>query len=230
MEYNKYQNAKIYKIEPTCEHEPNEVYYGSTTKELNQRYIEHKCAYTQWKNKKYAHSTVFDLFDKYTVNNCNIDLLEMYPCNTNKELTSREGYYILNNPHINKKVNGLSKQDSYKLWRSKNLESESKRFKKFYDANKEYNLNRRKEYYKQNKDEICRKIKCLCGGCYTSNHKKVHYKTTKHQQYETTKIIKHINETFEIVEQLTKALDDDNIAELKRLNECLTMGFEDRRL
>ena len=38
-----YSKGKIYKIEPIVEHEPTEIYIGSTTKEyLSQRMVTHK--------------------------------------------------------------------------------------------------------------------------------------------------------------------------------------------
>ncbi len=90
-----YNNGKIYKIEPICDHEENEIYIGSTTKQyLSQRFVYHRSNYKSWKNEKYHKITVFDLFEKYGVENCQIFLLELVNVNSKDELLAREGYFI----------------------------------------------------------------------------------------------------------------------------------------
>ena len=49
-----YSKAKIYKIEPICDHEEDEIYIGSTTKStLAQRMTTHRSNYKQWKIQPY---------------------------------------------------------------------------------------------------------------------------------------------------------------------------------
>ena len=48
-----YKQGKIYKIEPICDHEPHEIYIGSTTKKyLSQRLQQHKNDYKRFLNNK----------------------------------------------------------------------------------------------------------------------------------------------------------------------------------
>ena len=45
-----YNNGKIYKLEPMCNHDDGDIYIGSTTKEyLCQRMTAHKYQYKQYK-------------------------------------------------------------------------------------------------------------------------------------------------------------------------------------
>jgi len=71
-----YQNGKIYFIEPICEHEENERYIGSTTKQyLSQRMESHRSSYKQWRKNKVINLrfvTSYILFEKYGLENCQI--------------------------------------------------------------------------------------------------------------------------------------------------------------
>ena len=69
-----YSKGKIYKIEPICEHDEEEIYIGSTTKDyLSQRMVKHKSTYQQWKKGQQPYMvSIYKLFDKYGFKNCNI--------------------------------------------------------------------------------------------------------------------------------------------------------------
>ena len=48
-----YSNGKIYKIEPICEHNEDDIYIGSTTKQyLSQRMDKHRSDYKRWQQGK----------------------------------------------------------------------------------------------------------------------------------------------------------------------------------
>ena len=101
---NIYNQSKIYKIEPITEHEEHEIYIGSTTKKyLSQRLQQHKSSYKSYLNNKANKYTIYDLFNKYGVENFNIYLLENYNCNDINELRAKEGDYIRKLKCINKK-------------------------------------------------------------------------------------------------------------------------------
>ena len=73
MNQNIYNESKIYKIEPIKEHEENEIYIGSTTtKYLSQRLQQHKNSYKTDLNHKSSKYSIYDLFNKYGVENFNI--------------------------------------------------------------------------------------------------------------------------------------------------------------
>jgi len=137
MENNKYLNGKIYKITNNLN---NDIYIGSTCQNLKQRFQCHIRRYKQFINNKTNKLTVFDLFIKYGVNNCKIELIELYNCNSKNELELKEGYYIKNNNCVNKYIAGRSKQQ-YRI------------------DNKEKIKNNKKIYYIKNKDIIKEKIK-----------------------------------------------------------------------
>ena len=49
---NKYNNSKIYKIEPVCDYDEGDIYIGSTTqKYLSNRMQQHRKDYKRWKNE-----------------------------------------------------------------------------------------------------------------------------------------------------------------------------------
>jgi hypothetical protein len=83
-----YSNGKIYKIEAinTVEGDKH-TYVGSTAKKhLSHRMDCHRRDYAQWKkgNIKSSKITSFDIFDKYGIDNCQIILLETFPCDSMK--------------------------------------------------------------------------------------------------------------------------------------------------
>lgn len=45
--------------------------------------------------------SVFEIFDSCGLTNCEMVLMENYPCENEKELWKRECEYILNNPRVN---------------------------------------------------------------------------------------------------------------------------------
>ena len=99
-----YQKTKIYKIES---HLGDKIYAGSTAKEyLSQRFQLHKVQYKRWKNGVGVKYTSFELFDEYGLENCNIVLIEAYPCNSKDEKNAKEGHYIKTLECVNKIVVG----------------------------------------------------------------------------------------------------------------------------
>ena len=129
-----YNNGKIYKIEPNCEHEKNEIYIGSTTKKyLSQRMVEHRGNYNRWKNGQTNKTMSFDLFEKYGLDNCDIILIENVNVNSKDELIAREKHFIKTLKCINKLVPGRTK-------------------KEHYEENKEVLLEKQKQYYNDNID------------------------------------------------------------------------------
>ena len=123
-----YSKGKIYKI---IDESNNDVYYGSTTQTLKRRYKNHE---------------VFTRYNK-SRDNCRIELIEDYPCNSREELEKREQYYLDNNDCINKKRAFTS--------RDLELQMNRTRVKKWIEQNRDYYLeehkkrnNKRREYQK----------------------------------------------------------------------------------
>lgn len=106
-----YNNGKIYKIVPN---QGDEVYIGSTTRDrLCQRMEGHRSAYFRFKNGKGGKITSCDLFDKYGIENCEIELIELVNCNSKDELHVRERFWIKSSNCVNKNIAGRSKKEYY---------------------------------------------------------------------------------------------------------------------
>ena len=201
-----YNEGKIYRIVPNCEHEPHEQYIGSTTKEyLSQRMTLHRSQYRRWKDGKTTLITSFLLFEKYGVDNCNIYLLENVDAKDKNELNSREGYFIRTLPCVNKNIPGRSKKEYRhdnrdKLKFDKNVYYQENRERLMQKArcddlkNKEYNLEYKKKYYVDNKTALIEKtrlfreqhsslVECPCGSKIKEYKMKDHIKSKKHQCY-----------------------------------------------
>ena len=95
MSENIYSSGKIYKI---CDNSYNMCYFGSTVQKLTQRMTSHRKDYRQYKSgDKKKYTSAFAIFDEYGIDNCKIELVEVFPCNSKEELHKREGEYIRNN-------------------------------------------------------------------------------------------------------------------------------------
>ena len=131
-----YNNGKIYKIEPIVDHLEDEIYVGSTTKKyLSQRMDNHRSSYKLWTDGKTNNFTVFDLFNKYGIDNCKIYLLESVNANSKDELLAREGYYIRSLKCVNRKIEGRTA-------------------KEYRKDNKDKITEQKKQYRKDNKEKI----------------------------------------------------------------------------
>lgn len=84
-----YYNGKIYKIIPTDVKELNDIYIGSTILSLKEEMEEQIDNYYRIIKKIRFGSE--DLFIKYGVDNCKIELIEEFKCNSMEALLKREG-------------------------------------------------------------------------------------------------------------------------------------------
>jgi hypothetical protein len=84
----------IYKIVPKGEHEPNEIYIGSTRQPLSIRLSKHRHDYKRFLNNKYNYVSSFSLFSKYGIDNCEIIELEKCEDISNTDLRTIERMYI----------------------------------------------------------------------------------------------------------------------------------------
>tara|TARA_R110000796_G_C14281933_1_gene402773 strand:+ start:44 stop:553 length:510 start_codon:yes stop_codon:yes gene_type:complete len=102
-----YANGKIYKIVG----EDGSTYYGSTTQILRLRKNEHlSCKGTT------AHQKIISQMDWDMI------LVENYPCESKKELESREAWYIRGNPCVNKYIPGRTKREYMKKYSEEHSE------------------------------------------------------------------------------------------------------------
>jgi hypothetical protein len=101
-----YNESKIYKI---ISNFGDLVYVGSTTKKyLSSRLAQHKSKYkiynTGTKTKTTLLFELFQLFDAYKPENCEIILIENVNVNSINELHARERYYIETLNCVNKSL------------------------------------------------------------------------------------------------------------------------------
>ena len=168
-------------------------YVGSTCKEkLCQRMSHHRSQYKRC-NEGMAS---FILFDKFGVDNCIIELIELFPCNSKDEITKKEGEYIKQLNCVNKRVEGRTKDQYYqdnkedileyrKQYKNNNPEKIKKQCKLYYENNKDQILEKSKIYGRNFKDEISYRksvpFVCGCGSTIRTGEKARHIKTMKHK-------------------------------------------------
>lgn len=118
-------------------------YYGSTFSTLEKRRYNHTV-----KARIHTQIKVYSKANEIGINNIKIELVEIYPCQTRKELLERENYYIitnLSNPLcLNSRVSYLSieekkdKQKIYnKIYRNTHID-EIKEYEKTYKSNQQF--------------------------------------------------------------------------------------------
>lgn len=138
---SKYNRGKIYSIIA-----PNGYcYIGSTIQSLSDRFTNHKSNFKRWIDNRATKTSVYDLFIQSGPDNCKIELIENFPCDSRADLERREGEIIKNTKCINKVIAGRKSEE----YRRDNAEILSKKFKEFYNKNKEEQIQRVKDYYQE---------------------------------------------------------------------------------
>ena len=144
-----YTKGQIYMIEPKCEYEEGDIYYGSTIQPLSKRVGLHRSKSNSCLSKI--------LIEKY--GEVKIVLVKLFPCNSKQELEAEEAKYIRENKCINKNI-PLRTDKEYREDNKEKIKEcceKNKEKKKEYDNNyREDNKEKIKEYFKE-------KITCDCG-------------------------------------------------------------------
>ena len=156
-----YEKGQIYKVVDVAY---DLCYIGSTTEKLVKRFGRHRRQYRSYRLGKRGKITVFDIFDKYGIENCKIYWIEDYPCSSKKELEAREGEHIKNTKCVNKRIEGTTLQEYRERTRVKRREYMN-------------------QYYHQKKETICEKNTCECGTTLTKQHKARHKRSKQHQDW-----------------------------------------------
>jgi adenylate kinase family enzyme len=174
---NKYLNGKIYKITDVAY---TECYIGSTVQSLCNRMADHRFDYkSKCKNERKVFCSSFSLFDKYGLENCKIELVELFPCQSKAELERREGYWIKHETCVNKFVAGRTHREYLEDNRERILES----LRQYNIQNKEQIGVRRKKHRLDNNYNEQRKEKTtctVCGSCFRKWDNNRHEKSKKH--------------------------------------------------
>ena len=156
---NRYSKGQIYKIVDVGY---NKMYIGSTCEDLKKRFERHRNCYNAYNDGRQKSSmTSFLLFDEFGVENCKIEWIENYPCNSKKELEAREGQLQQENDCVNKNIAGRTvkqyridnKERLNEICRNYNKEHKQE-LKEYVERNKEYFKQKAKEYYQREKECI----------------------------------------------------------------------------
>lgn len=172
----------IYKI---FDNTNDNVYYGSTTRELRFRKAEHKNQYKQYCDGVRTFTTCYDILKN---NDWGIEIVEK--CSSG--LRERERWFIENNKCVNKRIEGRTLNEYYVDVLKPHRQSlayycetcncnviigEKSRHEK---TNKHLGIPKKKrEITKSNKDIII----CECGLNYTRAHKLRHQNSKKHLSF-----------------------------------------------
>jgi hypothetical protein len=148
-----YQNGKIYAIKSNS---GDKIYVGSTTKKyLSARMGDHRGSFKVWKKGNATRCMSYELFTQYGVENCYIELIELFPCDTKDELTTRENHYIRSLVCVNKQL-AISTPESRGASKQRYRDNNREKIKEHYQMNKEQIKEKVALYRQQNKDKIKR--------------------------------------------------------------------------
>jgi len=192
----KYENGVIYKLKHNLDYDDENIYIGSTTN-FKHRKNDHKTCCNNI-NQKGHNLKVY----KYIRENGGFDewimiQIQEYPCNSKKELETRERYYIdLFKSTLNKviptrtdkeyKQNNCDKIAEYlKEYRQNNRDKITEKRKVFYQDNRDKILEKNKEYRQNNRDKIIEKKKEY----RQNNRDKVLEKDKKYYQNNSDKVL-----------------------------------------
>jgi hypothetical protein len=125
--------------------------------------------YTYKIKKKITTSHI--IFEEFGEENCIIELIETYPCNSKEELNAREGYWIKEINCVNKIITGRTRKEYNEDNKTKILEYR----KEYYETNRNNILEKKKEYDEKNREKIL-------------EYNKEYYKTNKDKLLENKKI------------------------------------------
>ena len=162
-----YSNGKIYKLESQS---GDKIYIGSTTKErLCQRMDTLRHNYDSWKNGTSELTTAYEIFEEYGVKNCQLVLLESYPCTCKDELESRKAFYIKSMDCVNKVIPNRTQQEYREDNKERTKEHRQKYNKQYNEDNKEKRIQQRAELFV-----------CECGQTIAKSSKSKHIKGKPH--------------------------------------------------
>ena len=194
-----YKTGLIYKLVYKEDYDNENIYIGSTTN-FRGRKRSHKSHCNNIKDK--CHNQIkYQIIRETGWDNWDMIQIEPFPCNSKKELLTRERYWIEQmKPNLNTttptrttkewqldnrdKCREASRRHYYNHY-DKEKERATNCYWKYKDKNQENHNNSSKEWYRKNADEINQKRKddrVICECCGASSRKtdlKKHQKTAK---------------------------------------------------
>jgi len=179
---NNYKNGKIYKI---TSDQTDQIYIGSSVQTLKRRFADHKSSYKNYNGNKYM--TSFEIL-KYE--NCQIELLEEFPCNNRTELHRKEGEWQKKLNCVNKYISGRTDAE----YCQDNKKNKNKYNKKYYQENQEKIKKNNTKYYQENQEDVKQrqyeKEDCeICGATLAHNGMLRHKKTAKCRSFKRLQLL-----------------------------------------
>ena len=135
---------------PVFVREDTDMYVGSTTYTLKQRFTGHKSRYKSWRDGGRPYCSSFKLFDKFGVNGCAIMELERCPVENRKD---REKYWIQNTPCCNQVRFVCDKKEFNRKYYESNREKIAEQCLEYREANRERIAEYHRQYYTKKKAE-----------------------------------------------------------------------------
>ena len=192
-----YSRSLIYKL--CCnDTDIKEEYVGSTT-DFTKRKNQHKSICNNNYCEGYNYKVYKTIRDNGGFSNWSMIQIEKYPCESKRELQSRERYWI---ETLESKLNCHIPTRTNKEWREDNKDYLKEHSKEYRYNHKDYLKERSINYYSNNKDKIAikdknyrennkekikeyrsKKVTCECGSTITILEKSSHLKSKKHLKY-----------------------------------------------
>ena len=109
----------------------------------------HRAKYRRYEKGDKYYCTSFILFGKYDLDNCKLELVELYPCSNKEELRKREGYWIKQEDCVNKRIAGRTLKEHLEVYRPKYYKENCEMIKEKVKKYKLDNEERIKEYRRE---------------------------------------------------------------------------------
>jgi hypothetical protein len=142
-------------------------YYGSTYMGLHSRFMKHITSYVN----KNDYCSSFDIFDKYGVINCSIQLVLNVKCENKLELHKIERDYITSNVCVNRNI------PSCIIYNTADTQQENRHL--YYVSN----IDTYKKKYEDTKNDRAVMINCICGKTHRTDGTLRHKKTNFHKRF-----------------------------------------------
>ena len=148
---SKYQKGKIYKIVDVGY---TKCYVGSTCEALSARMSKHRYDYRMSQDGTRPACSSFLLFEEFGIENCKIELIERFPCDTKEQLRQQEGKHIRDLDCVNKHVAGRSRQEYWAKYYLDNVEKIQEYHSQYYRNNLARMSEHAKQYRCDNRDKL----------------------------------------------------------------------------
>ena len=169
-----YQKGKIYCIK---NHDLKNIYYGSTTQDIEIRFSQHKSNAIKNNYKRCSSHLCFQ------TNNYECIILQEVCCENKIELWAIEREYIEKHDNSEYKIiNTAIPNQTAKEYYEKNKKYLNEKRKARYYKHHEQEKERVRNYYHKVKEKTLKSFECdICGGKISHHHSARHIRSKKHQ-------------------------------------------------